>query len=229
MRAAGIVGCHRRRTPRTTRREPPAIPASDHVERQFTASAPNQVWTADITSVPTWAGFPDLGVVLDVCSRRIVGWAMADHLRTEVVVAAVDMALWNRRPVQGVIHHSDQGAHYTSVAVGHHGQTAVVVPAMGSRRVWYDPAITASFVATLACELLQRHTRRTHAEAWTTLVDSIEGCSNRQRRHSARAYHTPLRGRCASSPAGVRRMMSSVTAHQCRKEVCSITSAELSA
>ncbi len=191
MRAAGIVGCPRRRTPRTTRRELTARPASDHVERQVPASAPHQVWTADITSVPTWAGLLSLAVVLDVSSRRIVGWAMADHLRTELVASAVDMALWTRRPAQGVIHHADQGAQSTSVAFGHHCQTAGVVPSMGSRRAWYDTAITESFFATLACDLLHRPTVRTHAAARTTRFDSIEGFSTRQRRHSARAYQPP--------------------------------------
>lgn len=109
MRAAGIVGCHRRRHVVTTVREPSAPLAPDCIERQFVAEAPNTKWTADITYVPTWAGFLYLAVVLDVFSRRIVGWAMAEHLRTELVLAALDMALWNRRPDPGVIHHSDHG------------------------------------------------------------------------------------------------------------------------
>jgi putative transposase len=191
MRAAGLVGWHRRRTPRTTRRAPTAIPAADHVARQFTASAPNRLWTADITYVPTWAGFLYLAVVLDVYSRRIVGWAMADHLRTELVVSALDMALWNRRPAAGVIHHSDQGSQYTAIAFGHHCQTAGVVLSMGSRRDCYDNAITESFFATLECELLQQHTFRSHNEARTALFDYIEGFYNRQRRHSALGYQSP--------------------------------------
>jgi putative transposase len=109
MRAAGVVGCHRRRHVVTTIRELSAPPAPDHMQRQFVAVEPNTRWTADITYVPTWSGFLYLAVVLDVFSRRIVGWAMADHLRTELVLSALEMALWNRRPDPGVIHHSDHG------------------------------------------------------------------------------------------------------------------------
>jgi putative transposase len=109
MRQAGLVGCHRRRARGTTRRDPADRPAADQVQRQFVARAPNRLWTADITAVPTAAGFLYLAVVLDVYSRRIVGWAMAAHLRTELVLAALEMAWRTRRPARGVIHHSDQG------------------------------------------------------------------------------------------------------------------------
>ena len=109
MRAAGLVGCHRRRRRGLTRRDPQAAPAPDLVGRRFTAAAPDRVWTADITYIPTWSGWLYLAVVLDVFSRRVVGWAMADHLRTELVVDALDMAIWNRRPNSGLVHHSDQG------------------------------------------------------------------------------------------------------------------------
>jgi putative transposase len=109
MRTAGLVGCHRRRGRGLTRRDPQAAPAPDLVERAFTAAGPDRLWTADITYVPTWQGFLYLAVVLDVFSRRVVGWAMADHLRTELVLDALDMAIWNRRPAAGLIHHSDQG------------------------------------------------------------------------------------------------------------------------
>lgn len=191
MRAGGIAGCHRRRVPRTTQREPTVVPAPDHVERKFSASTPNQLWTADITYVPTWSGFLYLAVVLDVYSRRIVGWAMADHLRTELVVSALEMALWNRRPTHGVIHHSDQGSQYTSLAFGQRCQTAGIVPSMGSRSDCYDNAITEAFFATLECELLRGATFRTHAEARTALFDYIEGFYNVHRRHSALGYRSP--------------------------------------
>jgi putative transposase len=191
MRAAGVVGCHRRRSTRTTRREPRAMPAPDRVARQFVACAPDQLWTADITYVPTWSGFLYLAVVLDVFSRRIVGWAMADHLRTELVLSALEMALWTRRPAPGVIHHSDQGAQYTSLVFGQRCQAAGVVPSMGSRSDCYDNAITEAFFATVECELLQRSTFRTHAEARTALFDYIEGFYNSHRRHSALGYQSP--------------------------------------
>lgn len=191
MRLAGLVGCHRRRRMRTTQRELHVVPAPDRVQRRFVASAPNQLWTADITYIPTWSGFLYLSVVLDVFSRRIVGWAMANHLRSELVVTALEMALWNRRPAQGVIHHSDQGSQYTSIAFGKHCQQAGIVSSMGSRGDCYDNAITESFFATLECELLYQHRFRTHAEARTALFDYIEGFYNTHRRHSALGYHSP--------------------------------------
>jgi putative transposase len=191
MRVAGLVGCHRRRHVVTTQREPTAEPAPDQVQRQFVAAAPNQIWTADITYVPTWAGFLYLAVVLDVYSRRIVGWAMADHLRTELVLAALEMALWNRRPAPGVVHHSDHGCQYTALAFGTRCQQADITPSMGSVGDCYDNAITESFFATLECELLDRQPFRTHSAARTALFDYIEGFYNTQRRHSALGYLSP--------------------------------------
>ena len=191
MRMAGLVGCHRRRHLVTTQREPSATPAPDQVQRRFVASAPNELWTADITYVPTAAGFLYLAVVLDVYSRRIVGWAMADHLRTALVLAALEMALWNRRPAPGVLHHSDHGCQYTSLAFGTRCQEAGITPSMGSVGACYDNAITESFFATLECELLERQTFRTHGAARTALFDFIEGFYNPQRRHSALGYLSP--------------------------------------
>jgi putative transposase len=104
MRTAGLAGCHRRRRRGLTRRDPQAAPAPDLVGRRFTAPAPDRVWTADITYIPTWAGWLYLAVVLDVYSRRVVGWAMATHLRTELVCDALEMAIWNRRPDPGLVH-----------------------------------------------------------------------------------------------------------------------------
>jgi putative transposase len=132
MRTAGLQGCHRRRRRGLTRRDPQAAPAPDLVERTFTADQPNRLWTADITYVPTWTGWLYLAVVLDVYSRRVVGWAMADHLRTELVIDALDMAIWNRRPAQGLVHHSDQGCQYTSLAFGRRLREAGLVASMGS-------------------------------------------------------------------------------------------------
>ena len=117
MRCAGLAGCHRRRpfhtTQRdTTQRDPGAKSAPDLVQRTFTASAPNQLWIADITYVPTRDGFLYLAVVLDVFSRRVVGWSMTDHLRTELVVGALEMAVWNRRPGIGVLELASCGRGY---------------------------------------------------------------------------------------------------------------------
>lgn len=191
MRVAGVVGCHRRRMVVTTRREPCALPAPDRVCRAFVAAAPDRLWTADITYVPTWTGFLYLAVVLDVFSRRIVGWAMADHLRTELVLSALEMALWNRRPASGIVHHSDQGSQYTALAFGTRCQAAGVIPSMGARGDCYDNAMTEAFFATLECELLRRQTFRTQTQARTALFDYIEGFYNSHRRHSAIGYWSP--------------------------------------
>jgi putative transposase len=190
MRAAGLVDCHRRRAVRTTRWEPDVPVAPDRVNRHFGASAPNRLWTAENNHVPTWAGFRYLTVVLDVFSRRIVGRAMADHLRTELVLSALEMAL-RRRPAWGVIHHSDQGCQYTATSFGQRCQAAGVMPSMGLRGDCVDNAITAAFFATLECELLARHIFRTQAEARTALFDYIEGFYNPHRRHSALDYLSP--------------------------------------
>ena len=131
MVEAGLEGVSRRRGTRTTRRGKDARPAPDLVDRDFGATGPDQLWVADITYIPTWAGFLYLAVVLDAWSRRVVGWAMATHLRTELVLDALNMALWQRRP-EAVIHHSDQGSQYTSLAFGRRCKEARVRPSMGS-------------------------------------------------------------------------------------------------
>jgi putative transposase len=191
MRTAGLVGCHRRRRRGLTRRDPQAAPAPDLVQRTFTATAPDRLWTADITYIPTWAGWLYLAVVLDVFSRRVVGWAMADHLRTELVVDALDMAIWNRRPEPGLVHHSDQGCQYTSLAFGRRLRESEIVASMGSVGDCFDNAVTESFFATLECELLDRHRFRTHAEARMAVFDYLEGFYNPRRRHSALGYLSP--------------------------------------
>jgi putative transposase len=161
------------------------------VQRNFTAAAPDRLWVADITSVPTWAGFLYLAVVLDVHSRRIVGWAMADHLRSELVIEAVDMAVWRRRPLGDLIHHSDQGSQYGSLAFGRRLREAGLLGSMGSRGDGFDNATAESFFATLECELLARHRFPTRSAARLALFDSIEGFYNTQRRHSALGYLSP--------------------------------------
>ena len=132
MKQAEIVGASRRRRgPKTTRRNEDARPAPDLIERDFSADGPDQLWVADITYIPTWAGFLYLAVVLDVWSRRVIGWSMATHLRTELVLDALNMATWQRRP-ECVIHHSDQGTQYTSIAFGLRCNDVGVRPSMGS-------------------------------------------------------------------------------------------------
>jgi putative transposase len=191
LKQAGLRGVSRRKWPVTTVRAPQARPAPDLVGRGFTANGPNQLWVADITYVPTQAGTLYLAVVLDVWSRRIVGWAMATHLRTSLVVSALDMAVTQRRPEQ-VIHHSDQGCQYTSIEFGRRCRAAAVRPSMGSVGDCYDNAMCESFFATLECELLDRVTLRTPGEARTAVFDFIEGWYNPTRRHSSLEYESPL-------------------------------------
>jgi putative transposase len=190
LREAGLRGVSRRVWPRTTVRDRQARPAPDLVGRRFTVDAPNRLWVADITYIPTQAGFLYLAVVVDAWSRRVVGWSMATHLRTELVVAALEMALDQRRP-QGVIHHSDQGTQYTSLAFGQRCQQAGVQPSMGSVGDCYDNALCESFFATLECELLDRRGFRTQAEARMAVFDFLEGWYNPHRRHSALGYLSP--------------------------------------
>jgi putative transposase len=198
---AGLRGVSRRRWPVTTVRAAHARPAPDLVERVFTATGPNQLWVADITYVPTWADTLYLAVVLDVWSRRIVGWAMATHLRTSLVVGALEMAITQRRP-QDVIHHSDQGCQYTAIEFGRRCREAQVRPSMGSVGDCYDNAMCESFFATLECELLDRITLRTPGEARTVVFDFIEGWYNPTRRHSSLDYQSPLEfERQATQPA----------------------------
>lgn len=193
LRQAGLRGVSPRRFVQTTRRSERARPAPDLVERDFVVSTPNRLWVADITYVPTGAGFLYLAVVLDAWSRRIVGWAMERHLRTELVLDALDMAPWERRSpgIDGVIHHSDQGSQYTSIAFGERCAKHGVRPSMGSVGDAYDNAMCESFFGTLACELLDRTRFETTAEARRMIFDYIEGWYNPHRRHSALGYLSP--------------------------------------
>lgn len=186
---------------KTTVRGEEVRPAPDLVDRDFTATGPDQVWVADITYIPTWVGFVYLAIVLDVWSRRIVGWAMATHLRKELVLDALDMALWQRRP-GSVIHHSDQGSQYTSLAFGRRCDEADVRPSMGSVGDCYDNAMAESFFSTLECELLDRYRFETKAEAKNAVFRYIEGWYNPHRRHSALGYESPMNFETSHERAG---------------------------
>jgi putative transposase len=181
----------RRRWVTTTVRDTNAHPAADLVERNFVAPGPNRLWVADITYIPTWTGFLYLAVVLDVFSRRIVGWAMETSLRTELVLQALNMALGQRRP-GGVIHHSDHDSQYTSFALGKRCEQAGVRPSMGSVGDCFDNAMCGSFFTTLECELLDRRRFKTQIEARIAISEFIEGWYNPHRRHSALDYLSPI-------------------------------------
>jgi putative transposase len=191
MNEGGLAGVSRRKSTVTTRRDRSARPAPDLVDRKFVAEGPNQLWVADITYVPTWVGFLYLAVVLDVWSRKIVGWAIASHLRASLVTAALDMAILHRSPA-GVIHHSDQGCQYTSIEFGKRCREEGVRPSMGTVGDCYDNAMCESFFATLECELIDRSAFRDHDQARAALVDFIEGFYNTHRRHSALGYLSPV-------------------------------------
>ena len=191
MRARGLRGVCRRKWVTTTRRDDRERPAPDLVERDFTASAANELWVADATYIPTWEGFLYLAVVVDVYSRRVVGWSMANHLRTELMLAALDMALEQRHP-ENVIHHSDQGSQYTSIAFGSRCTQAGVRPSMGSVGDCFDNALAESFFATLECELIDRAILRTRGQARLEVFDFIEAFYNRTRRHSSIGYVSPV-------------------------------------
>jgi len=188
MVRAQVVGVSRRRGVRTTQRGPDATPSTDLVQRQFTATAPNQLWVADITYVPTLAGFVFLAVVLDAFSRRIVGWAMATHLKTTLVLSALEMARVQRRP-SNVIHHSDHGTQNTSLAFGERCATLGVRPSRGT--VTTTPCAKASSRRSSA-NLLERRTFPSHAEARTAIFRFIEGLYNPHRRHSALGQQSPI-------------------------------------
>jgi putative transposase len=191
MRNLGLVGVSRRKSTVTTVRDG-TRQAPDLVDRNFTADQPNMLWVADITYIPTWAGFLYLAVVLDAFSRRIVGWSMATTLHKQVVLDALNMALWQRRP-SGVIHHSDHGSQYTSIEFGKRCREAGVRPSMGSVGDAYDNAMAESFFATLECELLDRRRFKNQAEARMAVFEFIEGFYNPRRRHSSLGYLSPIK------------------------------------
>ena len=191
MRIAKLRGVCRRRRVKTTRRDEQGQVSDDLVHRQFNADQPNALWVADITDLPTWQGFVYLAVVIDAHSRPVVGWSMATHLRTELVLDALEMALWNRRPGSGLIHHSDHGCQYTSLAFGRRCRDAGITASMGTVGDCFDNAMCESFFASLECELIDRNRRRTHTEARMAVFDYIECFYNPRRRHSPLAYLSP--------------------------------------
>jgi putative transposase len=189
MREARISGMVRRKRGRATISVPGVRVADDLVERRFRPAGPNQLWVADVTDLRTWEGWLYLAAVQDAYSRAIVGWSMAEPMRSELVVDALQMAITRRRPAPGLIHHSDQGSQYVSLAFG---QAARIARSMGAKGDAYDNAVAESFFATLKKELVHRQSWPTRRELATEVFDYIEAFDNRVRRHSTLGMLAPL-------------------------------------
>ena len=192
MRAAGLRGCIRSKGRRTTRRDLRAAPAPDLLHRDFVAKEPNRIWLADITYVPTREGFLYLAFILDTHSRRIVGWSMDSHMRTELVVDALEMAVWRRKPRAGLIHHTDRGSQYTALSFGKRLEEAGIVPSMGRTGSALDNAMAESFIATLKTELVHGRRFPDREVARSAIFEYLEGFYNRRRLHSALSYQSPI-------------------------------------
>lgn len=191
MRAMHIQGVSRGRAwCVTSERNKRQRLAPDLVKREFVAQDMNQLWVADMTYVPTWEGFLYLAVVTDVYSRKVVGWAFGVQMTAELVIMALNMALHTRKP-GSVIHHSDQGSQYTSVAFGNRCREMGVRPSMGTVGDAYDNAMAESFFASLECELIARRSWKTKTEARMAVFTWIESWYNPHRRHSALNYLSP--------------------------------------
>jgi len=194
MRESGLFGCGARRRACTTRESAAKehlVKVPDLVKRNFTPQAPDRLWVADITYVRSWEGWLYLSFVLDTFSRKVVGWSMANHLRAELVLDALNMALYNRRPAPGLIHHSDRGSQYTSVEFGKRLKEAGLLPSVGSVGDAYDNSMAESFVSTLKRELIHRHSWPTRQSARVAIFEYIEAFYNTRRRHSALGQISP--------------------------------------
>ncbi len=191
MRALGLQGVTRRKRRCTTRRDAQAAVAPDRVQRRFAASEPNRLWVADITYVPTLEGFVYLATVLDVFSRKVVGWAMSARQTVNLVQSALGMAV-TARAAPGVVLHSDHGTQYTALAVAARCDQADILRSMGTVGDCYDNALAESLFATVECELLQRVRLTNREEAKTEIFRFLEGFYNRRRRHSALGYVAPV-------------------------------------
>jgi putative transposase len=191
IRQAGLSGMVRRRKGKTTIRVPGVATAPDLVRRDFAPQAPNRLWVADLTEIATWEGKLYLAVVVDCYSRRCVGWAMAEHMRAELVVEALEMAIWQRRPDAGLVHHSDRGGQYVSLIFGQTARDAGIAVSMGAKGCALDNAVCEAFFATLKKELTRRRSWPTRRELQSAAFAWIEGWYNRRRLHSTLGYLAP--------------------------------------
>ena len=191
MRQAGLSGLLIRRRGKTTVRVPGVRPAPDLVGRDFNPTEPNRLWTADLTEIPTWEGTLYLAAIIDCYSRRCVGWAMAEHMRAELVVEALEMAVWQRKPDPGLIHHSDQGSQFTALIFGQRCHQAGIDRSMGARGCALDNAVSEAFFASLKKEKLNRRSWPTRQAARNAVFSWIEGWYNPRRPHSTLGYLSP--------------------------------------
>lgn len=192
MRLHKITGRKRqKRHPVTTQRDPGAIPAPNLLNQEFYASAPDQKWVSDITYIDTAEGWLYLASILDLFSRKVVGWAMADHMEASLVEDALKMALQQRQPEAGLLHHSDQGRQYTSVAYQNRLANAHCQVSMSRTGNCYDNAAMESFFGTLKTECVTQPFA-TRAQARTAIFEFIEAWYNRQRLHSSLDYLSPM-------------------------------------
>lgn len=193
MREMQVAGVSRRKAKGRRRKlAPEAAAAPDLVRRNFDASSPNELWVADITYVPTWEGWLFLAVVTDVFTKRIVGWSMRNDITADVVVDALGMAATMQRPGPDLIHHSDRGAQYRSLALGRTLRETGIMQSMGSRGDAYDNAEAESVMSTIKNELVNRHRFKTRDEARLAVFSFIEGFYNPHRRHSSLGYRSPM-------------------------------------
>jgi putative transposase len=191
MRQAGLSGLVRRRKGKTTIQVPGIATAPDLVRRDFAPTGPNRLWVADLSEIATWEGKLYLAVVVDCFSRRCVGWAMAEHMRAELVVEALEMAVFQRKPDPGLIHHSDQGSQFTALIFGQRCQQAGIDRSMGARGCALDNAVCEAFFASLKKEKLNRRAWPTRQAARNAVFAWIEGWYNRRRLHSTLGYLSP--------------------------------------
>ena len=191
MRRHSLSGLVKRRRGKTTVRVPGVRPAPDLVRRDFRPSEPNRLWVADLTEVSTWEGKLYLAVVLDCFSRRVVGWQMAEHMRAELVVEALEMAVRRRKPEPGLVHHSDSGSQYVSLHFGQRCRAAGIRISMGAKASALDNAVCESFFSSLKKERLRRRSWPSKREAQSAIFEWIEGWYNPRRLHSTLGYLSP--------------------------------------
>jgi putative transposase len=200
MRQHGIRARAPRRFRVCTTNSKHSLPVAENLlDQNFVADRPDQVWLADITYIPTGEGWLYLAVILDLFTRKVVGWAMRDHLRAELTIAALTMAIQRRRPIAGLIHHSDRGSQYAAGDYRDILQAAAIVPSMSRKGNCWDNAPMESFFGTLKTELVHLSEYPNRDAARRDLFAYIEGYYNRQRRHSAIGFITPKRAEAKSA------------------------------